>query len=85
MTPDFHSSAIYKDTGFEAVLDNVCGRLVNKQLEFSIRRLQEMETRLGILEQELDAFIIGKAGDTAGPSPEGVSEPAVAPVSRNAE
>jgi hypothetical protein len=58
MTQDFHHPALYKNAEFEAVLDNVCDRLEDKQVEYSIKRLRELEARLGVLEQELDDFIL---------------------------
>jgi hypothetical protein len=58
MTQNFHQPAIYKDAEIEAVLDKVCGRLEDKQAEYCKRRLRELEARLGLLEQELDDFIL---------------------------
>lgn len=45
---------------FEAVLDASCERLMERQVEYSIRRIQEMESLLEGLERELDAFLIQK-------------------------
>jgi hypothetical protein len=47
---------------FGAVLDETCERLMDRQIRYSIRRLQEMEDRLGGLEQELDAFLLQRPG-----------------------
>jgi hypothetical protein len=86
MTPNARSPALYEDSGFEAVLNSVCGRLEDKQIEFSIRRLREMEERLGILEQELDDFILAKAEGPAGSGClDGVPGVKADPVTRNAE
>jgi hypothetical protein len=87
MTPDTRPSALYNTAaGFEAVLDGVCGRLEDKQVEFSIRRLRELGIRLELMEQELDAFILGKADSAAdGSGAESVPKVETAPITRNAE
>jgi hypothetical protein len=87
MTPDTRSSVLYGDPDFDTVLENVCGRLENKQIEFSVRRLRELEARLEVLEQELDAFILGKGagGIPAGGCGDGVPGVKAAPVTHNAE
>jgi hypothetical protein len=86
MTPDPRSPLLYEDSDFETVLENVCGRLEDKQVEFSVRRLRELEARLEVLEQELDAFILGKGdGNPAGGCGDNVPEVKAAPVAYNAE
>jgi NADH:ubiquinone oxidoreductase subunit D len=45
---------------FEAVLDKTCERLQDTKIRYSIRRIQEMEQSLDILEQELEAIILKK-------------------------
>ena len=42
---------------FDAVLDETCERLMDKQAQYSIRRIHEMESRLDELERELDMFL----------------------------
>ena len=42
---------------FEAVLDSVCERLKEKQIQFSIRRIREMDEELACIEKELDIFL----------------------------
>ena len=42
---------------FEAVLDTACERLREKYIQYSIRRIMEMEDELARLENELDEFI----------------------------
>ena len=42
---------------FGEVVDKTCERLMDRQIKYSIRRLQEMENRLSSLELELDAFL----------------------------
>ena len=42
---------------FETVLDTACERLREKQIQYSIRRIMEMEDELLRLEKELDKFI----------------------------
>ena len=42
---------------FEAVLDTTCERLEEKHLQYSIRRIREMNKELASLEKELDEFL----------------------------
>ena len=42
---------------FEAMLDTACERLREKQIQYSIRCIKEMENELARLEKELDEFI----------------------------
>jgi len=63
------------DTSFEDVLDTACERLWERHLQYSIRRIREMEEELVRLEKELDEFI-GRFGIPAGRSnAEGASSP----------
>ena len=48
-----------RESSFEFVLDNACERLREKQVQFSIMRIHEMEARLDLLEKELNE-ILGK-------------------------
>jgi hypothetical protein len=57
MTSEKGKLTLTEDPLFEAVLDSVCERLEDKQAEYSIRRLREMDTQLGILEKELDDLV----------------------------
>jgi len=45
-------------SSFEFVLDSACERLWEKQVEFSIRRINVMKEKLDVMERELDEFII---------------------------
>ncbi|HCC37576.1 MAG TPA: hypothetical protein DEQ14_08150 [Treponema sp.] len=47
---------------FSTVVDETCERLMDRQIQYSIRRIHEMENRLAVLEQELDAFLFSKDG-----------------------
>ena len=42
---------------FEAVLDSTCERLWERHVQYSIRRIREMEEELNRLENALDEFI----------------------------
>ena len=42
---------------FESVLNSTCERLEEKHLQYSIRRIREMDGELAVLEKELDEFI----------------------------
>jgi hypothetical protein len=46
-----------ENSGFDIVLDRVFEKLQDKQAEYSIRRLQELDIRLESLEKELDELI----------------------------
>lgn len=45
---------------FETVLDMTCERLKEKHIQYSIRRIREMNEELAVLEKELDEFIATK-------------------------
>jgi len=45
---------------FSEVVDEACEKLKNRQIKYSIRRIQEMEDRLYDLERELDIFLMQK-------------------------
>jgi hypothetical protein len=53
---------ISEETSFDAVLDETCDRLMDRQIQYSIRRIHEMEDRLAALERELDEFLLQKSG-----------------------
>ncbi|MDR3019766.1 MAG: hypothetical protein LBU66_02550 [Treponema sp.] len=42
---------------FSDVVDDACEKLMDRQIKYSIRRIQEMEERLCCLEKELDDFL----------------------------
>ena len=48
---------IPQELSFEAVLDATCERLREKHIQYSIRRIKEMDTELMTLEKELDEFL----------------------------
>jgi len=50
-------SGIYS---FSDVVDEACEKLLDRQIKYSIRRIQEMEECLSGLEQELDDFLFKK-------------------------
>jgi hypothetical protein len=50
-------SAISTDTSFSDIVDDTCERLKDKQVQYSIRRIQEMEDILNGLELELNQFL----------------------------
>ncbi|MDR2019668.1 MAG: hypothetical protein LBQ14_02765 [Treponema sp.] len=53
-------AAVSNPPSFEAVLDKTCDRLRHTKIRYSIRRIQEMERNLDILEQELEEIILKK-------------------------
>ena len=56
------STVITEEQSFETVLDSACERLREKHVQYSIRRLKEMDEELEKLEKELDDFICSGAG-----------------------
>jgi len=46
-----------KGSSFDTVLDRVCERLQEKQIQNSIQRIREMELTLDRLERELEEFM----------------------------
>ena len=42
---------------FESLLDTTCERLEEKHIQYSIRRIREMDVELATLEKELDEFL----------------------------
>ncbi|MDR0322069.1 MAG: hypothetical protein LBI28_11245 [Treponema sp.] len=59
MTLDDKSTTVTDADIFEfgEVVDKACKGLMDKQIKYSIRRIQEMEDTLSELERELDAFL----------------------------
>jgi hypothetical protein len=49
--------AAVSEMTFDSLLDETCERLMDRQVQYSIRRIYEMEKRLDILERELEEFI----------------------------
>jgi hypothetical protein len=47
-------------TSFSEVVDEACEKLMDKQISYSIRRIQKMEERLASLERELDDFLLAR-------------------------
>ena len=47
-----------ENPSFEAVLNTTCERLEEKHLQYSIRRIREMDKELSALEKELDEFML---------------------------
>jgi hypothetical protein len=43
---------------FETMLDQVCDRLWDRKVSYSLRRIQEMDAALAVLEGELDELIL---------------------------
>jgi len=42
---------------FSEVVENACEGLMDRQIKYNIRRIQQMEDCLNLLEQELDGFL----------------------------
>jgi hypothetical protein len=53
------------DPSFAEVLDRTCDRLWDRKVRYSVRRIQELEDYLNVLERELDALALpGDRGRT---------------------
>ena len=50
------------ETSFEVVLDTACERLREKYVQYSIRRIREMDEELMVYEKELDELISQRHG-----------------------
>jgi len=53
LTRDFNSA----EASFDVVLDTAFDRLREKRIQYSIRRIKEMDDELRRIEEELDEFI----------------------------
>ena len=50
-------AAVSDRSSFNEVVDEACERLMERQIKYSIRRIQDMEDRLTEMERELDEFL----------------------------
>jgi len=50
-------TAVSERSFFETMLDNTCARLQDKQTQFNVRRLDEMDLTLKEMESELDVLV----------------------------
>jgi len=46
-----------EETSFEAVLDTACERLYEKHIQYSLRRIKELNEVLAGIEKELNDFL----------------------------
>jgi len=51
------ASRNHTDESFDTVLDTTCQRLWERQIQYSLRRIREMENELNSLDKELEQFI----------------------------
>ena len=51
----------FTDTSFSDVVQETCERLKEKHIQYSIRRIHEMENTLNSLESELTQFLLTKS------------------------
>ncbi|MDR1836134.1 MAG: hypothetical protein LBQ89_00580 [Treponema sp.] len=56
------SAVVSGEYSFTDLLDKACEKLMERQIKYSIRRIQEMGERLCLLEKELDDFLLQKEG-----------------------
>jgi len=57
MTFEKKSTVVTEEQSFETVLDSACERLREKHVQYSIRRIREMDEELTRIEKELNEFI----------------------------
>jgi hypothetical protein len=57
MIVEYDISPVPDTDSFEAVLDRTCERLWEKKVQYSIKRIQELEVKLHDMEDELDKFL----------------------------
>jgi len=53
-------AAVSPVISFSDVVDEACERLIDRQIKYSIQRIQKMEECLAALEHELDVFLFQK-------------------------
>jgi hypothetical protein len=58
MIPGKKPLTLSGNSSFEEVLDSACDRLWDKKVRYSMRRIQELEDYLDVLERELDALAL---------------------------
>ena len=56
-------AVVSRRSSFSEVVDEACDRLMDRQVQYSIRRIQEMGDVLEKLERELDEFLSQKNGN----------------------
>ena len=47
-------------SSFSDLVDDTCEQLMDRRIQYSIRRIGEMENLLNVLEQELNQFLFAK-------------------------
>ncbi|MDR1903619.1 MAG: hypothetical protein LBQ88_15240 [Treponema sp.] len=52
------ASMTFEDLRFQAVLDSACGKLWEKQVQYSIRQIEKLDAELFKLEKELDEILL---------------------------
>jgi len=60
MTYGKKPAAVSDVYNFSDVVDRACEQLMDRQIKYSIRRIQSMDERLAVLEKELDDFLSQK-------------------------
>jgi len=63
MTYGKKPAAVSDVYAFSDVVDRACEQLMDRQIKYSIRRIQSMDERLALLEKELDDFLLQKNRD----------------------
>jgi len=58
MTYGKKPAAVSEAYTFSDVVDRACEQLMDRQIKYSIRRIQSMDERLAAIEKELDDFLL---------------------------
>jgi hypothetical protein len=62
MANDKKVSTVTESLSFESLLAETCDRLWDTKVRYSIRRIQELDRHLALLEGELESLIRGDHG-----------------------
>ena len=57
MVSERYPFALKEESSFDVMLDSACDRLQEAHIQYSLRRIKEMDEVLARLEEEIDEFI----------------------------
>jgi hypothetical protein len=60
MTNSYKPAVVSGVYSFSDVVNQACEKLMDRQIKYSIRRIQEMDEYLSAMEKELDEFLAAK-------------------------
>jgi hypothetical protein len=62
MDEEKKTTPLFEDASFETVLNLACDRLWDVKVRYSIDRIRKMDSRLSVLEEELEKLIRENTG-----------------------